>query len=146
MPAPNLDAEAPFGSLDPSVHRDLILVRRFLDDRDKALGGLLGDVIKKSPLRLELVRAILVEFGRGHHAAVGHYQRHAAQLASTFAVRQEIYRLADMRLLITRRLAGDQRTTLVIPTVRLVMGVSRAVPKIASKLERIFLSRADMRE
>ena len=146
MPIPDPNTEAPFGSLDATIHRHLILARRFADARDRALIGLLGDAIRHSPLRLELARAVLIEFGYDRHARVGHYVDQCAHIASSFGVRDEINRMAAMGLIITRKQTGDQRVTLVVPTNRLVGGISKASVKLSAKVERFFISRGEQKE
>ncbi len=146
MPGRPLDAEAAFNSLSPAVHRDLILIRRYIAARDRALGPLLGETVQQNPLREEIARAVLIQFGYGRVSAVGHYVHHCERLASSFAVRSEIRALVDLHLLVTRKLETDGRVTLVAPTTRLVRGVSRAVPRISRSLEHFFISKAEMRE
>jgi hypothetical protein len=146
MPSLPPDAEASFGTLDPTVHRDLIRVRQWTDARDRALVGLLGEEIWRSPLRLELVRSILVEFGYHRHSPVGFYVSQCSPLASSFRTRAEIHLLVEMDLLITRTAKGDKRVSLVIPTNKLVGGISRVAPRLSARLESLFISRADAKE
>jgi hypothetical protein len=143
MPISDPNAEAPFGALDPTIHRNLILAQRWSDTRDRMLSALLGDGAQRSPLRIAVVRIALIEFGYGRHMPMGHYQHECRRLASSFAVRDEIYRLKSMHMLVTRHPDNDNRVTLITPTFRLINGISRIVPKLAGKIERYFMERAD---
>lgn len=136
MPKKKLALPAKRGTLDPDAHRELIVMQHFLTQRDKAMDELLGMRLRRSRLRDEVIRLVVIEFGhdRAHHLSF--YQTACAGLASSFAVRDEIRRLAGLEIVLMMPDPKDHRSVCIEPTQRLIDFYSEEMPRMVHSIRR----------
>ena len=137
------DAEP--GSVAADVLADLILLREFFANRDLALARLLGSRGGHVRLRDEMLRLAVIEFGQGRTRNLAFFVFECSALGSTSAVRNEIRRLAMFGCLNLRDDVLDTRSTLVVPTEKLVRWYCQQMPRATDEVQRIFVSKREER-
>jgi hypothetical protein len=137
-------AEAEPGSLPRQVLIDLILMRDFLDARQRAFYALFGRPLKHSALRDELIRSCVIEFGLGRSHRISYYQHHCAAFGSASAVLREVHTLKGLRVLVTKQDPENLTALLVLPTARLIDFSANKMTSLVDDITLIFLRRSQM--
>ena len=132
---------SPLGMLSEESLADLELYREFLRCRDLSFRQFLGRNLPRSHLRDELIREVMIEYGRGRLHGISYYQRMARHLGSPTATRNELLLLADLGVVVIGGNAEDRRVAMVQPTVRLVYWYSQQLPKLADEVLRLIKER-----
>jgi hypothetical protein len=127
--------EAPPGSLEAGPLNDLIVLRQFELNRDKVLARLFGVKLRRSRLREEMLRILVIEFGLGHTRQVSFFIKECKALGSASAVRLEISRLCSLGLTILRDDPEDARSARVVPTQKIISFYNTQMPRISPELE-----------
>lgn len=131
------------GSLHPEALQDLILLRQFFHARDQALTVLLDASAHRSPLRDELLRRVMIEFGEGRSRRMSFYQDECVFIAGRFATRDEILRLNEFGVLCLINDATHKRAVLVEPSQSLVDWYSNQMPRLRQVLRNLLLQQSD---
>lgn len=142
MEAQREDGPAEAGSLAAEALADLIALRKFVEARDNALESLLGGTLKRSPIRDELMRLIVIEFGFGRVRNVAFYTRTCAHVDNSSEVERELYLLDELRVVILTPGGKDGRTLDVVPTKKLVDWYSRVMPPLMEEARLVIESRS----
>lgn len=133
------DPPAEEGALNSDTLRDLMVFRDFWARRDAAMAALLKRKLPPTRLRDELVRLILIEFGHGRHNRLSFYQRELAAFAGSFAVRDEVHRLAKMGVLVLENDPSDRRALIVRPASSLVHWCENHISVLRNEMRRLFI-------
>lgn len=129
--------EAQPDPIDSRIVREIAMLREFSEDRDALLQGLFGGTLKRSPVRDELTREIVVAFGQGRTLSVADYQRLLARYGSPTGIGNAINELAAIGMVI-KRPDGGPRRMLVIPTEPLLAFYRDVMPRLEDQVKRIF--------
>jgi hypothetical protein len=132
--------EASLGSLDAGPLNDLIVLSQFELNRDKLFAKLFGTRLRRSRLREELLRTILVEFGLKRVRPINFYKRTLSDLGSATAIRMEIDLLACLKLLVVKNHPTNARQSQVVPTVKMIAFYNSEMPRIAPELQKFMVS------
>lgn len=125
------------GTLNDEALEDLITLQGFIEDRYETLQRLIGRRLGRSQLRDELIRMVVIDFGRGVQRNMAAYQRLCLHLGSVSATRGELHLLADVRLFALVVLPDNRRSTLVLPTQRLIDWYSEQMPGLLEQVQLV---------
>jgi len=127
---------------DPALFQDFLKLLRLLEIREASLRAFAGQVATKTPVSGTLLRLVLLELGGGRVQRLSYYQRELRQIASRFAVRAEVHRLASMGILVLQDDPKDARAIRVMATTKLVSWYKKHVCHLASEAHSLFRDEA----
>ena len=138
-----IDANKPAepGSLNLEALADLVVMREFLDNRDRLLEKLYGRKLPRSQLRDNLIRSVVIEFGLGHVRHLMFYQKGLLHFGSRTAIRNEVARLESLGLVTMAIGEDDRRTAEVVPTRKLIEWYSTYMPALYVDVRAFLASR-----
>ena len=128
------------GSLPAEALSDLKIWLDFNTRRDRIMDALFGLQLPRSPLRDDLVRRVLVEFGDGLSRPVSYYVEKCQAIAGATAVKSEITVLANLGVLLLDPKTPNPSSYCVGPSQRLVDWYAQAMPSLRAEAERLLLS------
>ena len=131
------------GTLDPGVLADLVALRNFLENRERALEGLFGQSLPRSPLRDELIRTMVIEFGFGRLHTKAHYRRKCAHFGQPADVIAEMERLANNGLAVFLPGGGHHEAWHIAPSQKLVDWYSHQMPRLMTEVQKHMSARGD---
>ena len=132
-------APATPGSLPAEAQKDLILWIDFNARRDRIMDGLFGVHLPRDPLRDDLVRRVLAEFGAGHERPIAYYVERSASIASASSVRREIELMTKLGIFALAPSLISKRAHSVMPTQKTVDWYAKVMPSLRSEAARMLL-------
>lgn len=129
---------APFGLLDSAAFRTAVLLEEFFLTRDQALQRGLGRVLKRSPVREQLIRTIILQYAVGLSRHLSFYQEQLADLSGRSSVAAEARLLVDAGLVVLRTDPADKRAQSVLPTVRMIAWYNEETARIREESKRLW--------
>ncbi len=127
------------GSLPAEALSDLKIWLDFNTRRDRIMDALFGLQLPRSPLRDDLVRRVLVEFGDGLSLPVSYYIEKCQAVAGAAAVKSEITVLANLGILLLTPNPANLSSYCVGPSQRLVDWYAQTMPSLRAEAERLLL-------
>jgi hypothetical protein len=114
--------KAPVGDacIDRAIVDDLKAIEGTRRRYEQALARLVGQAVNPSYLLDRIIVTAVIEWAAGNTRNMKFYFRACHGLASTFCIREQIYRLADRKLLLVRSHPDDRRFVEIVPTQKLV--------------------------
>jgi hypothetical protein len=125
------------GSISREAQRDLWIMREAMATRARLFNEFLGVRLRPSRIREAILRVCLIEFADGHERRLSFYQRALAEHGSSFAIRDEVHRLAHFRVLILENDPKDARAILVRPAQHFVDWYVERMPTVVSEWYRL---------
>jgi hypothetical protein len=114
-------AAAERSSVSAETLAGILTIEAWEDARDSFTRELLGHPEQAVNLWSRLCRECVVCLAHGKQHGIAHYQRMFIHLASDSATREEIFRLAEIGVLIILPDETNVRRTIVLPTARLTL-------------------------
>jgi hypothetical protein len=133
---------AEFDTLDAQAAADIGLLREFTLNRERHMARLFGRTVRRSPLRDELLRLVMLNFAQGALERVATYVRACADFATGPSVRSEIETLVSTGVVVLVRDEMHPRAYLVAPTTRVVAFYNEQMPRLRHEL--LLLARAQL--
>ena len=130
---------ADLGTLHPEAASDIIVLHEFMLNRDRLLQGLFGRKLRRNPVRDDLIRRIMIEFARGGHQRVPYYIKAVTVSAAPATIRTELELLMHSGLIELQAELADKRTSLVVPTTKLVNFYNEQMPRLRVEVMRLLV-------
>lgn len=124
------------GSLTPAALRAARGMHAFMVEGYELLEALIGSKLPRTYLRNSIIRLAVIECGEGRRQKIAYYQQHLAAVAGKFAVREEIYTLASLGLLVLQESPTDKRLTCVAPSQRLIEWYCRVAAPLITRFAK----------
>ena len=118
--------------------RYLTGLREFADNRDRLLQAFYGVKLKRSYLRDEMIRTVLIEFGHGRYQNIKFYGRQCSHFASLSAVRIETEQMLNLGVFTVYE-SANQREIRLAPTQRLIDYYNKVIPALEKEVLDLLL-------
>jgi len=131
-------AAAERSSVTPKILAGILTIEAWEDARDSFTRELLGHPEPAVNLWSRLCRESVVCLARGEQHGIAYYQKLFIHLSSDSATREEIFRLAEIGVLIILPDETNIRRTTVSPTARLTLWYTKVTPLLIAEGRILF--------